>query len=240
MPQRYEASILSFFVALLCASQVYASCTYSMDSTDCTPFPTSTIIGLAIGGIILLTIVIFGRVYRRRRLQRRAAQTTLVYETPSNNYGRPQSNVYHPYPTQSQRSHVPGQMNSLNRQGMNVAPSFPFKPSPMARTRSPTIPSPTHYSYSNRAPHISPPSSPTSTRLPPPGVPLSPSPPSTHSRVDPHTVQTPSISVTPAAYTPPHSMPIRHSSPPENMEMRPLTVQTEVANDGPPPAYTPI
>ncbi|KAG2101870.1 uncharacterized protein F5147DRAFT_708392 [Suillus discolor] len=240
--QHYGASIvniMSLFVTLLCASQVYASCTYSADSNDCTPFPTSTIVGLAIGGIILLAIVIFGRILRRRRLQR-VAQTTFLYGTSSNSYGRPQSNVYHPHPTQRP---IPGQMNSLNRHGMPVAPSFPqlSKPSPTAhstRMRSPTMPSPTHYSYySNQTPHISPPSSPNSARLPPPGFPPSPSPPSTHSRVsaDPSTVQAPSIRVTSA-----HTSPVRHSSPPENVEMRTLTVQTEVANDEPPPAYTPI
>ncbi|KAG1908681.1 uncharacterized protein F5891DRAFT_1180221 [Suillus fuscotomentosus] len=240
---------MSLFVTLLCASHVYASCTYSADSNDCTPFPTSTIVGLAIGGIILLAIVIFGRILRRRRLQR-VAQATFLYGTPSNSYGRPQSNVYHPYPTQSQcppglqsSRPIPGQMNSLNRNGMPVAPSFPqlSKPSPTAhsaRMRSPTMPSPTHYSnYSNQTAHISPPSSPNSARLPPPGFPLSPSPPSTHSRVsaDTSTVQAPSIRVTSA-----HTPPVRHSSPPENVEMRTLTVQTEVANDEPPPAYTPI
>lgn len=243
---------------------------FRVDSTYCPPtFPTSTIIGLAIGGsrcdfaeqlalaqtaaVILLTIIgIFGRIHRRRRLQQRTAQTTFVYATLGNSYGRPQSNVYHPYPAQSQcppglqpsRS-VPGQMNSLNRQGMTVAPSFPQLPYPSpatrsAHTRSPTMPSPTHYSCSNQTPHVSPPSSPNSTRLPPPGFPLSPSPPSTCSRVsaDPSTIQTPSISS--AAHTLPHAMPDVRPSPPENMEMHPLTVKTQVANIEPPPAYTPI
>ncbi|KAG2338207.1 hypothetical protein BDR05DRAFT_969435 [Suillus weaverae] len=252
-------NVMTFFIALLCASQVYASCTYySTDTTYCAPtFSTSTIIGLAIGGIILLTIIgIIGRIHRRRRLQRAAQLTTFVYGTPSNSYGRPQPNVYHPYPTQlrcppgSQSSRpVPGQMNSSNRQGMNVTPSFPQPSHPTsmthsARTRSPapTMPSPTHHLYSNQTPHASPLSSPNSTRLPPPRSPLSPSPSSTHSRVsaDTSTVQTPSINVTPAAHTPPHAMPVMRPSPPENMEMRPLTVKTEVVNDEPPPAYTPI
>lgn len=249
-------NIMTFFVTLLCASQVQASCTYSMGSTYCPPtFPTSTIIGLAIGGIILLTIIgIVGRMHRRRRFRQRAAQTTFVYATPSNSYGRPQSNMYHPYPAQSQcppglqpLRPVPGQMNSLNRQGMTVAPSFPQPsyPSPVthsAHMRSPTMPSPTHYSYSNQNPHVSPPSSPNLTSLPPPGIPLSPSPPSTHSRVsvDPSTAQAPSISVTPAAHTPPHATPDVRPSSPENMEMGPLTVKTQVANIEPPPAYTPI
>lgn len=246
--QHYGASIvnvMTFFVTLLCASQVYASCTYSLDSTDCTPTstPTSTIIGVAIGGIVLVSIM--GVVYRIRRqaLQRRAAQTTFVCGTPNNNYGRRQSNVYHSYPTQSryppglQSSRpVSGQVNSLNRQGMTLAPSFPQPsyPPPMAhsaRTRSPTMPSLTHHSYSNQTPHVSPPSSPNSTHLLPP---LSPS---TYSRVsaDPSTVQTPSISVTPVANTP-----VERPSPSGNMEMRPLTMNTGVENDEPPPAYTPI
>lgn len=244
-------NVMTFFVTLLCASQVYASCTDSLDSSYCSPtFPTSTIIGLAVGGIILLTIVgIVGRIHRRRTLRQRAVQTTFVYTTPSNGYGRPQSNVYHPYPTQSQcppglqpSRPVTGQTNSLNRQGTTVASSFPQPayPSPAthsANTRSPTMPSPTHYSYSNQTPHGSPPSSPNSTRLPPPGFPLSPSSPSTYSRVstDPSTVQTPSV--TPAAHAPPHATPdVR----PENMEMHPLTVKPEAANIEPPPAYTPI
>ncbi|KAG1839653.1 hypothetical protein DFJ58DRAFT_811892 [Suillus subalutaceus] len=247
--QHYGAStanVMIFFITLLCASQVYASCT-SMDSTDCTSSPTSTIIGIAIGGtVILLIMICVIRIRRRQRLQQRTTQTTLVYATPSNSYGRRQSNVYHPYPTQSrcppglQSSRpVPGQMNSLNRQGMTVAPSFPqpSHPSPMthsAHTRSPTSPSPTHYSYSNQTPRTSP-SSQNSTRLPP-GFPLSPSSPSTYSRIsaDPSTVQTPS---TPAAYTP-HATPVGRPSPPENMEMRPLSVNAGVENDEPPPAYT--
>ncbi|KAG2030881.1 hypothetical protein BDR03DRAFT_1016666 [Suillus americanus] len=223
-----------------------------MDSTDCnSSTPTSTTIGLAIGGIVILSIMICVlRLRRRRRLQQRPVQTTFVYTAPSNSYGRQQSIVYHSYPTQSQcppglqsPRPVPGQMNSLNRHGMTVAPSLPqpSHPSPMAhsaRTRSPTTPSPTHYSYSNQTPHVSPPSSQNSTRLPPPGIPLSPS---THSRVsaDTSTVQTPSISVTPAAYTP-HATPVGRPSPPENMEMRPLAVNAGVQNDEPPPAYTPV
>ncbi|KIK43858.1 hypothetical protein CY34DRAFT_803367 [Suillus luteus UH-Slu-Lm8-n1] len=252
--QHHGASIvnvMTFFVTLLCASQVYASCTSSFDSTYCTPtFPTSTIIGLAVGGIILLTIVgIVGRIHRRRTLRQRATQTTFVYTTPSNGYGRPQSNVYHPYPTQSQcppglqpSRPVPGQMNSLNRQGTTVASSFPQPayPSPAthsANTRSPAMPSPTHYSYSNQTPHRSPPSSPNSTHPPPPGFPLSPSSPSTYSRVstDPSTVQTPSVA--PAAQAPLYATP---DARPENMEMHPLTVKTEATNIEPPPAYTPI
>ncbi|KAG2069887.1 hypothetical protein BDR04DRAFT_1101007 [Suillus decipiens] len=231
-------NVITFFITVLCDSQVYAMCTYSSsteseDSTSCTPFSTSTIIGIAIGGIILLTIIgIIGRI-RRRRLQQRAAQTTFVYGTPRNTYARPQTNIYRPYPSQSQCRPIPSQMHSLNRQAMTAAPSFPqpSHPSPMthsAHTRSPT--------YSNQTPHVSPPSSPNSTRLPPPG---SPSRPSTYSRVsaDSSTIQTPSISVTPASYTYPHATPVGRPSPAENMQM---IVNAEVANDEPPPAYTPV
>jgi len=241
--QHYGASIvnvMTFFITLLCASQVYASCTYSADSTDCTSgtFPTSIIIGVVIAGVLLAIMGIIVRI-RRRKSQRRVTRATFVYRTPSNSYGRRQSNVYQSYPTQSRRPPdlqssrpVPGQMNSLNRQGMTLAPLFPqpSHPSPTThstRTRSPTMPSPTHQNQVS-------PSSPNSTRLPP--LP----PPSTYSRVsaDPSTIQTPSISVTPAAYTP-HASPVGRPSLPENMEMGPLTMNTEVVNDEPPPAYTP-
>ncbi|KAG1746855.1 hypothetical protein EDB19DRAFT_2037214 [Suillus lakei] len=257
------SNAMTFFVTLLCASQVYASCSYSEDSTYsyCTPtFSTSSIIGVAIGGIILMIIVgIIGRIHRRRRLRQRAAYmpggTTIVY-APSNSYGigRPQTNVFHPYPNQAQgppglqsSRPVPGQMNSLNRQGITPAPSFP-QPSHSSsmthstRTRSPTMPSPTHHSYPNQALHVSPPSSPGSTHLPPAGFPPSHSSPSTYSRVsaDPSAVHTPSINVTPAASPPPHATSVGRPSPQENMEMRPLTVKTEVANDEAPPAYTPV
>lgn len=273
MPQvrLHEASLVNVVTLLvileLCVSQVYASCTYSEDSTYCTPtFSTPSIVGVIIGAIALMIVIgTISRIRRRRRLRQSAAYipggtTTVVYGAPSNSYYNTQSNVFHPYPTQAQgplglqsSRPVPSQMNSLNRQGMTPAPSFPqpSHSSPMThspRTRPPTIPSPTHHSYPNQSPHVSPPSSPDSTRLPggsfqlPPNVPTSHSSPSTHSRIsaDPSAVRTPSISVTPAAYPPPQATSVGRPSRPENMEMHPLTAKTGVANDEPPPAYTPI
>ncbi|KAG1741763.1 uncharacterized protein EDB91DRAFT_1247816 [Suillus paluster] len=258
---------MSFFVTLLCASQGYAYCN-PMSSNSCTSsFSQSTIIGLIIGGIILVTILgIIGRI-RRHRLRRqsvaaahRPAVLTNGYGTPSNNYGRPQSNGFRLSLAQAQCAPgpqlsrpVPAQMNPWNRQGVTPVPSFP-QPSNSslmthsARTRSPSMPSPTYHSHPNQTPP-SPPSSLGSSRQPggsfqlPPASSLSHSPPPTHSQVSANLsfAETPSI-VAPAAYPHPHSpIPISAArrSPSENMEMHSLTVNTAVMNDEPPPAYTP-
>lgn len=225
-------NVVTFFITFLFASQAYASCaTYSVDSTQCTSAittsHTSTSIGFAVGGaiIILLALINIGIVCKRhRRLRQRATPNRILRNSTQSQY-----------PPGSLQS-VPGQTNLLNRQGVTVAPSFPQPSYPFllihsAHTRSTT--------YSNQTPHGLPPFSSNSTRLGPPGFSL-PSPPSMFSRVsaDSSTVQTPSISVTPAAHTPPHTTLVGRPSPPDNIEMRPLAVNMEVANDEPPPAYT--
>ncbi|KAG0703507.1 hypothetical protein DFH29DRAFT_998498 [Suillus ampliporus] len=264
------SNVMTFFVVLLCVSQVYASC-ISVDPTSCTSsFPKSTTIGLIIGGIVLVTILgIIGRI-RRRRLRQRSVLAayrpgmTIGYGTPSNSYGRSQSNVFRPSPAQTQcppgpQSLRPAQVNSWNRQGVTPAPSFPqpSHPSPMthfARTRPPAMPSPTYRSHPNQTPYASPPSSPDSSHLPGRSFPPAPgfslshsphSPPPTRPPVsaDPSSVGTQSVTVAPAVYPLPHprfATPVARSSPPENLEMHPLTVNTDVVNDEPPPAYTPV
>ncbi|KAG1735625.1 uncharacterized protein EDB91DRAFT_557321 [Suillus paluster] len=259
------SNAMSFFVTLLCTSQVYASCN-STGSCGTPSFFLLTIIGLII--IIAILAAIWGIIRRRRRLRRQCvaaahqpAVLTIGNGTPGNNYGRPQSNDLRLSPAQTQcppgpqlSRPVPAQMNPWNRQGVTPVPSFP-QPSHSslmtysAHTRSLSMPSLTYHSHPNQTPHDSPPSSLGSSNQPgsssqlPSASSYSHSPPPAHSRVSANIsfVETPSI-IAPAAYPHPHSsMPTSaaHRSPSENMEVHSLTVNTAVMNDKPPPACTP-
>ncbi|OJA10057.1 hypothetical protein AZE42_06056 [Rhizopogon vesiculosus] len=228
------SNIMSFYVILLCVSQVHASCQSSFDNYCPPSLPFQAIIGIVIAGLIvaIVTIGIIIRIIRPWRFRQRNVLPTYGANTgwgvPDNSYG-----------SQQPSRPIPTQMNSWN--GHTPPPPFP-KP-----FHSPPITSsPTQHPHSNQTQFSSPPRQPSGPSTPPHALSLPHSPhssPPEPVRVseDPPWAETLSAIVTPVASSPSHShvaTSVVRQSPPENMEMHPLRVNTEAVNDEPPPAYT--
>ncbi|OAX40487.1 hypothetical protein K503DRAFT_864601 [Rhizopogon vinicolor AM-OR11-026] len=229
------SNIISFYVILLCVSQVHASCQLSFDN-NCPPsLPPQAFIGIIVVGCAIALAIIIGiitRIIRRRRFHQRNVLPDYRANTgrgvPNNSYGSRQPS--RPIPTQ---------MNSWSQ---HTPP--PPSPKPL---HSPSITSsPTRCPHPNQTHFSSPPRQPGGPSPPPHALSLPHSPhssPLEPVRVseDPPWAETLSAAVTPVTSSPSHShvaTSVVRQSPPENMEMHPLRVNTEAVNDEPPPAYT--